>query len=135
MLQEKVGKAFGFDASVIERVKNNSGVYIMPEFSFAHLVFDESNPEKILYFLKRIKSKLNSPLVDGAIPHTLSQGKNGILVAPTKIDVGRSMGSERAPGYFFVPTQEDFDKTTYESAMQFMQERFYPREIGLEKFI
>ncbi len=129
-LQEIVG-LLGFDFSELKEV--SEGVSIMPEFPFSHLVFTENDPEKIVYALNKMNTCLPSPLSDGSIPHTLSQGRNGILITPTKIDVGRDMGSERAPGFFYVPTREEFDSVQYADAMKFMSERFFPKEAGLEK--
>ncbi|MCX6750717.1 MAG: hypothetical protein NTZ83_04625 [Candidatus Pacearchaeota archaeon] len=134
-LQEEIGELVGVDAAEIESVKGIKGVYTMPNFPFAHLIFDDKDAEKIVYLLKKLPSKLKSSLSNNSIPHTLSQCNKGILITPLQIDVGRSMGSERAPGYFFVNSPEEFENTTYESAMNFMKERFYPRDIGLESLL
>jgi len=130
--QEKVG-AIGFDSTELKKV--SEGVSVMPQFPLAHLVFTDNDPAKIVYFLKRMQATLPSPMTDGSIPHTMSQGNQGILITPTRIDVGRSMGSERAPGYFFVPSREEFDSVNYEGAMQFMSDRFFSKDIGLEKIL
>ncbi|MFA5856728.1 MAG: hypothetical protein WC867_05190 [Candidatus Pacearchaeota archaeon] len=131
--QESIGE-FGFDKENLEPVKRNKGVYTMPNFPFAHLVFDKEDPLKIVNFIKNL-NELPSPFETGEVPHTMSEGNKGILIVPTRIDVLRSMGSERAPGYFFVGSLEDFNATTYESAMGFMKERFFSKEISLEKLI
>ncbi len=130
--QEQIGRV-GFDNSDLKKV--SEGVSIMPNFPFAHLVFTDNDPAKIIYSLKKMHETLPSPMTDGSIPHTLSQGYNGILLTPTKIDVGRSMGSERAPGYFCVGSKLDYESVTYQDAMRFMSERFFPKEIGLEKIL
>jgi len=134
LFQETIGKV-GFDSAEKSKIKGVDGVYVMKNFPFAHLIFDELDPEKIVNFLSKLEGNLPSPMENGTIPHTISQGEGGILIAPTRINVGRSMGSERAPGFFFVGNEEDFRTVNYEQAINFMRERFFPKEVGLEKLL
>ena len=126
---------YGFEAADVEEVKGNKNVLHMPDFPFAHLICNEQDTERMVYFLKNLDSRLKSPLKDGSIPHCLCQGDKGILVVPTKVDVGNRIGSAHMAGHFYLHSQEDFDSSTYESCMSKLGEVLYPKEIGLKQIL
>ena len=133
--QEYIGD-IGFDSSDLIQLKGTQGIYKMAEFPFAHLVFDVDKIDQMVYFISNLSKDLKSPMNDGTIPHTISQGKNGVLITPLKADVEKSMGSELPPGFYFAKSKEAYEQINYEQLMRFMGERFYDKdEVRLEGMV
>ncbi len=68
-----VGKMYGFDASDKLKLKKVEGVYVMPDFPFALLIFSKDNIDKIANVLKKIDADIGDKFNGQGIPHTISE--------------------------------------------------------------
>ena len=133
--QEDIGD-IGFDSSDLKQLRGIQGVYKIREFPFAHLVFDIDKTEEIMYFISNLSKIFEPNMANGTIPHTISQGKNGVMITPLKVDVGKSMGSELPPGFYYAKSKEEYEQINFEKLMRFMSEIFYDKgEVTLERMI
>ena len=134
-LYQKAGLKYGLEATDFEEVKGFSGVYSLPNFPFACIVFDR-DLGRVQHFLRNLQIRLRSPLLDGSIPHAKCYAEVGLLVIPTKKDVGRLFGSNEVAGHLFVESQAEYDSFDYRSAIEKLSQGLFGKnEINLESFL
>jgi hypothetical protein len=140
IVYETLGVRYGFDDAELEDTRTR-GVRHMPAFPFAHLVFQQDQPDRIIAFLRSMQSKMGHKYDDGTIPHGTAQGENkrGILVVPTKncmADGLPGIGSGDMAGHIPVGSEEEFKATTYDSCVQRLAQRLYTTdEMNLAQFL
>ena len=119
---------YGFDTAEIEnlpRIKEK----IMPNFPFTHLIFDQQDSEKIVYFLKRLDETIGYKYHKQVVPHILCQDYRGnILIAPGKQYREKSRGAGEVAGHFIVETEEDFLNTDYSLCMKELEKLLIKKE-------
>ncbi len=130
------GKVYGFDAAEKNNLKRVSEIRIMPTFPFAHLIFNKNDSERIVHFLKRLDNGLGSNYNGFGVPHTLSQGMNGILVTVGKKYTERGKGSGDVAGHYVVTNSKDFESTNYETCISSLQDILFTQdELNIKKFL
>ena len=134
---DTLGVMYGFDAAEKVDSKKLKGVQIMPDFPFAHLIFDSSNPEPIVHFLKNLGTALGKDYPYGHIPHSICQGQKGVLITPNKIHRDRCIGSPEIAGHYLgCKSQEEFENITYNDYISKIDEILFRKEdINLEMFL
>lgn len=129
-----LGEVYGFDAA--EKVGVSEGVSKMPNFPFAHLIFDREDPERLTRFLQKIGRELGQKFENGSVPHTISQGRDGLLVAIAKNYKEKGIGSGDLAGHIIFKSKEEFEKADFRTCIKLLKERIpYQNELNLEKFL
>ena len=109
---------------------------IMPDFPFAHVIFQRQGVDKLVYFLRNIQEELGDRYDNLGVPHTISQGFDGILVCIGKKYLERSRGSGDVAGHLSVKPKEDFENFNYNMSIQEMDNLLFRKEdLNLERFI
>ncbi|MBU0894305.1 MAG: hypothetical protein KKF48_04465 [Nanoarchaeota archaeon] len=132
-----VGKKYGFDAAQKEKLKKLKQVKTMPNFPFAHLIFNKEDSELIVHFLKKLGKKIGSNYKFGNVPHSLCQGEEGVLVVPYKKHFDRPLGSSDVAGHYLgCKTTEDFEKISFKEYMSKLEEILIKKEdLNLETIL
>ena len=131
-----VGEKYGFDAAEKKPSKGSENIMIMPDFPFAHVIFQRQGVDKLVYFLRNIQEELGDRYDNLGVPHTISQGFDGILVCIGKKYLERSRGSGDVAGHLSVKTKEDFENFNYNMSIQEMDNLLFRKEdLNLERFI
>ena len=116
-------------------MKGKDGISIMPEFPFAHLIFTDSDPEKISQFLGNVNEKLMDNYLGEGIPHTISEGIDGTLVVIGKGYQHRCRSSAEVAGHIIV-NKEDYLNTDFDYCMKEIGKIIPKKEhLKLESFI
>jgi len=133
---DDIGETYGFDAAEKEQSKKTAKVSFMPEFPFAHAIFSKDDPERIIDFLSNVHRNLSTSYREGSIPHTLSEGYDGILITVGKSHLAKSRGSGDVAGHLVFRLEEDYNNTTHEACMSEIDKLLFRREdLDLERFI
>ena len=108
----------------------------MPEFPFAHLIFTDSDPEKISHFLGNVHEKLMDNYFGEGIPHTISEGVGGSLVVIGQGYQHRCRSSAEVAGNIIVKNREDYLNTDFDYCMKEIEKIIPKKEhLNLEGFI
>lgn len=135
IVYDKLGSTYGFDSADRKPIKG-SQVSFMPDFPFAHLIFNEGEPEKIVYLLEKLEKEIGPIFKGVGVPHTLSQGRSGILVVPAKIYKEKGIGSGDVAGHLVFKSQDEFEKADYDSCIKKLSEVLFTKdELNLERFL
>ena len=132
---------YGFDYSEVKRLRGVENVGVMEGFPFAHLIFKDNDPEKIQRFILNMQNALGregyaNATTSHAVPHTFASGKEGILIAPFKCDVGKKMGSESPTGHWCVGSKEEYDLANYDMCLARLAETMFRiEEVYLQNFL
>lgn len=130
------GEQFGFGDSDIEPLRKYSGIYIMPDFPFAHLIFNQDNPNRIVAFLHSLVNSIGNSFPNGIVPHGISQGQSGILVVPSRKYVKKGIGSGDMAGHVLCRTKAEFTRADYEYCINTLgQTLFTKQDIDLTQFL
>lgn len=132
------GNKYGFDASDYESLKTTRQIKSIPNFPFAHLIFDKNDPGRIVSFLKKIGLEKGMRYETNAVPHSICQSIDGksILVVPAKNYQKKGIGSGETAGHFVVKTQEEFEKADYNFCLNILNVRlFSKKDLDLTKFL
>ncbi len=131
---KEVGK-YGYDSAKIVE-SSIKGVRIMPEFPFAHLIFEE-DIERIVDFLNKLHSKIGSRYSNKGVPHGLVKSIKGVLVVPAKKYVeGRGTGGGDMAGHLLCRTDEEFNSADYDYCVKRLKRTLFKKdEINLERFL
>lgn len=133
---EELGESYGFDAAEKISSKKTNEVRVMPAFPFAHLIFQKEDSEGIVSFLSKAQDELGNNYNGRGVPHTISQGYDGILVTIGKADLPKSKGSGDVAGHIPVKSEEEFNNITYNDCIKEMDKiLFRKEEMDLERFI
>ena len=131
-----VGKKYGFDAAEKACTMRSTRVKIMPDFPFAHLIFDKQDTERIVSFLSKADKEIGDRYNGKGVPHTISQGYDGLLITIGKEYLERCRGSGDVAGHLVVKSQEEFYKMKYMDCMAELDKVLFRKEdINLERFI
>ncbi|MBS3085497.1 hypothetical protein J4225_02320 [Candidatus Pacearchaeota archaeon] len=131
-----LGKTYGFDAAEKISCKKTKDISVMPSFPFSHLVFHKEDVKGVVSFLSNVQKELGDKYKNRGVPHTISQGYDGILITIGKEYLQRCKGSGDVAGHIPVKSKEEFDKITHEDCIKEMDKiLFRKEEINLEKFI
>ncbi len=131
-----LGTPYGFDATEKQKVKGKEGISVMPEFPFSHIIFTDNDSEKMLRFLKNIQEGLGHCYSKGVVPHTISEGDEGVLVTVGKKFQPKCKSSAEVAGHFIVKTQEDFLNVDFDYCMKEIDSILPKKEdLNLEGFI
>ena len=126
---------FGFDGCTREEVKN-TGTWILPDYPFSHILFDEKNTGRIELFIERLGKEYGHHFASEEVPHVLCQGEHGILLVVANRYVHRGLGSGDAAGHFVCKTREEFEKANFEYCMTRLQDQLaLPKDIDLTKLL
>ena len=133
-LYDIAGNTYGFDAA--DKIKTSKGVMKMPYFPFSHLIFDRNDPEKLVYFLNNLK-KIGGDFEKRHTPHTISQGKEGLLVTVSKNYVEKeSIWSGDVAGHIFFKSREKFEEANFRTCISRLSETLFNRnELNLESLL
>jgi len=129
------GEMYGFENAETTSLKNVNGVKTMNDYPFAHLIFDQNDPEKIVHFLSKLGHEIGNQFDNGAVPHGIAQGKLGILVVPFKNYMKKGIGSGDIAGHIPVQEKEEFDKADHNYCTNKLRERLFTTEINLANFL
>jgi len=130
------GQIYGFESAETEEAGICS-VRKMPEFPFAHLIFHQDEPDRIIKFLKDLQDEIGRRYKEGEVPHIVCQGLLGILVAPFKNYLGKgSIGSGDVAGHIVFKNRTEFEQADYGfCANKLNKQLFKSGEIDLTKFL
>lgn len=132
-LYQKTGEKFGFEAARYDSLKN---VLVMPDFPFAHLIFNPTKTEDITRFLFNIGKSVGCQFPNGSVPHFISQGNEGVLVAPAKNYLSKGPGAADIAGHILCRSVEEFAKADNSYCLNRLSEALFSREeIELKKFL
>ncbi len=136
-IYDKAGSVCGFDDAQHERTNTSREVGFVSNFPFAHLVFNETDPERIVNFLDRMGKEFNSKYERGFVPHVVCQGERGILIIPyKKHNVSGGIGSGDVAGHLVCKTAEEFDRADYRYCINRLGESLFKKnEINLEALL
>ncbi len=127
---------YGFDAAEKSKLNGATGVSVMPEFPFAHLIFDRNSPDRLVNFLARLHKGISHKYEEGAVPHTISQGCDGLLVTVGKSYLPRCRGSGDVAGHMVVKSEEEFSGMDYKSCFAELDKLLFRKEdLDLRRFI
>lgn len=130
------GTRYGFENSQYKQSRNTSGVHIMLDLPFAHLIFDQNDPGRIVSFLRRLGSEIGSRFHNGSVPHYICQGQPGILVIPCKKYIDNAVGGGDIAGHFVCRSEGEFSIADYNYCINNIgRGLFTKQEIDLEKFL
>ena len=133
---ELVGKKYGLDAAQKTTTEVSKDIMTIPDFPFAHLIFQRQDPDRIVSFLRNVHSEISDKYPGRAIPHTISQGYDGILVTIGKSYLEKSRGSGDVAGHIIIKTEDEFNDMNYEKCISEMDKILIRKnELNLEKFI
>jgi|GEM_PF-3310870 len=134
---DQVGEKYGFDAAEKVSLKRNKKIRIMPGFPFAHLIFNREDLDLIVYFLGNLGEKIGKNYPCNQVPHTLSQGTEGILIIPYKIHKERCPGAADVAGHYQgCKTIKEFNNVTLDAFFSKMGEILFKRdELDLTAFL
>tara|TARA_Y100000310_G_scaffold341895_1_gene442748 strand:- start:3319 stop:4239 length:921 start_codon:yes stop_codon:yes gene_type:complete len=133
---EELGQTYGFDAAEKVPSKKTKEIFVMPSFPFSHLIFQKEDLNGINSFLSNTQRELGDKYAGRGVPHTISQGFDGILVTIGKEDLPRSPGSGDVAGHIPVKSKEEFENISYEDCMKKIDGvLFRKEEMDLERFI
>lgn len=122
------GDIYGFDAAEKTSIKGFRGVGIMPEFPFAHLIFDSTESSRLVNFLSRLHEGESHKYEEGSIPHIIAQGYEGLLVAPGKNYLSRGRGSGDIAGHLVVKSEEEFSSMNFEKCFAEIDKLLFKKE-------
>ena len=130
-----VGEVYGLDAAQVES-GGFPGVLQAPGFPFAHLIFDESDPERIVHFLKNMGQQIGFHFPKGAVPHSLSQSKHGIAVFPSQRYMRKVPGAGDRAGHFICQSEAEYQEANHAYCMQTLGNALFRKEnINLESYL
>ena len=130
------GRKYGFDYADKVSLKGAGGIKVMPEFPFAHLIFDDKDPGRIVSFLSKMHNEIGDRWDNHQIPHTVSMGYEGLLVCIGKQYMEKCRGSGDVAGHYVVRSKEDFERMNYEECVGELDKLLFRKdEINLERFI
>jgi hypothetical protein len=134
---DKIGNMYGFDAAEKVESKKIRGIKTMPNFPFAHLIFDSKDLEWIVHFLNNLGNNLGKNYPYDSVPHSICQGQDGILIVPNKIHKDKCMGVVDIAGHYFgCKSQEEFESITFKEYIFKLDEILFKKEdINLERFL
>ncbi len=118
----------GFEAAEHGSTIISPGTYQMRGYPFAHMIFEETEPDRIVAFLKRMHSSLGGRYGQGFVPHVLVQGQGKVLVVPAKQFREKGTGSGDIAGNIVVKTREEFEQATHASCINKLGEILYPED-------
>ena len=74
----------------------------MPEFPFAHLIFNSKDTDYIVNFLDKLGKGIGHKFSTGFVPHSIVKGTDkDILIIPNKIHKEKCIGSSDVSGHYF----------------------------------
>jgi len=130
-----IGEEYGFENASCEPTKEDRYVNVMPHFPFAHLLFDDKDPDKIVSFLRRLDRSIGTKFGPRGVPHVLCQGREGILVVPARYKE-RGIGAGDIAGHHVVKTIEEFEKADFDFCIARLNEQLIPKEeVRLESLL
>lgn len=136
VLYDIAGGIYGFDAADKIPIKGKKGVFRIPGFPFAHLVFDKNDPGRLVNFLKRLGEEYGNKCSEGFVPHTLSQGREGILVMPSKELNSREILRGEAAGHIAFLDCEKFETRGFDECFSRLGEVFVrDKDMNLERLV
>lgn len=128
----------GMETAKMEGIRGTKLMRVSPvNYPFVHAVFDQDDPERIVYFLKQLKKNVGvEPLNDervpeGVVPHWICQLiRPGILVVPAKTYARKGIGSGEPIGYMGTGSREEFERATnekegYKYCVDKLRKRFF----------
>ena len=133
---DKVGKMYGFDAAEKIQSKKLKQIKIMPSFPFAHLIFNVKDSELLVGFLNKMGRELGKKYPYDHVPHSICQGKEGVLVVPNKIHREKCLGSSDVAGHYLdCRSIEEFEDINFVGYRCNLEEILYIKvELDLESF-
>lgn len=136
-IYDKLGVMYGFDAAEKVESRKLKEVQVMPNFPFAHLIFDSKNPELMVYFLNNLGNKLGGNYPYGHVPHSICQGQNNVLVTPNRVHKDRCVGSSDVAGHYLgCKSQSEFDNMKFNDYISKLDGILFRKEdIDLEMFL
>jgi hypothetical protein len=134
---DKVGRRYGFDAAEKIPLKKESAVRIMPDFPFAHLIFNPKDPERIVNFLKHLGEEIGGKYPCGHVPHSICQGEEGVLIVTNKTHQEKCIGSSDVAGHYFgCKSASEAENMTFGDYISQLNEiLFRKQDINLEAFL
>ena len=135
-LYNRAGDRYGFEAAQTDNLPGFDGIRFMPNFPFAHLIFDIHDFERIEFFLKSLQRKHLKLNGLNSVPHTLIQGDKDILVVPFRGTSGRKLGSAHTAGHMYVHEEDQFKEADYAFCIEFLKQGIFLREeLNLESYL
>lgn len=131
---QRAGQVYGFDRASVESSGLVSAVMVMPEFPFAHLIFESDEVERLPKFLERLQEKIGSQYDERGVPHVLCQSAHGIVVVPfKKYNTVGGIGSGDVAGHLVLKDENVFNSMSYEDGINKLGESLFRKEdINLE---
>lgn len=136
-LYDDLGEKYGFDAAEKISSKKQNDTKIMPDFPFAHLIFDAKDPERIVFFLKNLGDKMGINYPYQHVPHSICQGEDGVLIVPNKVHRDKCYGSFDVAGHYLgCKSLEEFENMDFKEYISKFEEILFKKEdIDLETFL
>ncbi len=135
-MYDRANGVYGFDKAKTENLPGFDGVGFMPDFPFAHLIFDIYDFEKIEFFLKSLQRK--NPALNGldSAPHSMIQGHGNVLITPFKGISGRKIGAAHTGGHMYVHEEDQFKEADYSFCVEFLKQGlFLKEELNLRNYL
>jgi hypothetical protein len=133
-IYDRAGDSYGFDKADQSTVLR--GISTIDGFDFAHLVFDQKDPERITHFLRKLGERIGNNYSNGNVPHIIAQGEKGILISPTKNFRDKGIGSGDVAGHIVYKDEKDFLNADYKECSRKLGERLFAKEdINLKTFL
>jgi len=122
-----LGEEFGFDGArdFLEIVL---GVKKMAGFPFAHAIFEQKDPAKIEYFIRKLNEAHGRNYEFGRVPNSLAQGQNGILIVPAKKFMKKGRGAGDVAGRWYCVDEDALEKATFSSAFEELGEILFKED-------
>ena len=135
-IYNRAGNKYGFEMAETNNLPGLNGIRFMPNFPFAHLIFDIHDFERIEFFLKSLQRK--NPSLNGlnSVPHTIIQGDKDVLIVPFKGISGRKLGAAHPAGHMYVHEEDQFKEADYAFCIEFLKQGiFLKEELNLRNYL
>lgn len=130
------GEKYGFEAADYSSLTKDREIRIMSSFPFAHLIFNRNDPEKIVFFLKRLGEKLGNKFKDGSVPHGICHANSDVLIVPSRIYTEKGIGSGDMAGHLICKTAEEFSSADFNYCSSKLGEVLFKKsELDLNTFL
>ncbi|MDO8467783.1 MAG: hypothetical protein Q7S56_02445 [Nanoarchaeota archaeon] len=133
---EITNESYGFNAAEVCPTLNDPTVSYMPDFPFAHLIFNKKDTDKLLNFLQKLGEKYGNKYINGKVPHDLSGGRHGFLVSIGRDYFDKSWSSSEFSGNIIAGNENEFNRFSYEDCVNGLKRYFLTKkEIELETLL
>ncbi|MFH1311216.1 MAG: hypothetical protein ABIH65_02315 [Nanoarchaeota archaeon] len=132
----RAGDKYGFEVAETDNLPGFDGVRFMPNFPFAHLIFDIHDFGRIEFFLKSLQKKHPKSNGLNSVPHTIIQGDKDVLIVPFKGSSGKKLGAAHTAGHMYVHEEYQFKKADYAFCIGLLKQGIFLREeLKLENYL